>query len=172
MKLHLGCGDTHLDGWVNCDMLPGPAVDVVCSAVDLPFDDGVADEILSEHMIEHLTYYEFNRAMAEWYRVLKPGGLLTVECPDLLGVCRLFVESNEYARYQTSLGYWPVICQLFGHQRGKSEAEILSQVHKSGYTEEHLRNVLAGIGYGSFETAAPVGNCPGAPAFRLIARKL
>lgn len=171
MRLHLGCGDTHLDGWTNCDLLSGPAVDVVCEATALPFADASVDEILSEHMIEHLTYYEFNRAMAEWHRVLKPGGKLTLECPDLLGVCRLFVESNEYARYQTSLGYWPVICQLFGHQRGKTEQEILSQVHKSGYTKEHLVSVLSGVGYVDFSEAFPVGNCPGAPALRLIARK-
>jgi predicted SAM-dependent methyltransferase len=172
MRLHLGCGTTRLPGWVNCDLLPGPSVDVTCSAVTLPFADASADEILSEHMIEHLTYYEFNRAMAEWHRVLRPGGILTVECPDLLGVCRLFVESNEYGRYQTSFGYWPVICQLYGHQRGKDESEILSQVHKSGYTVEHLMTVLSGIGYGEFEQLPPVGNCPGAPALRLRARKL
>lgn len=156
-----------MEGWVNCDLIATPAVDVVCPADNLPFADDEADEILSEHMIEHLTYYQFNRTMAEWYRVLKPGGVLTIECPDLLAVCKLFVESTEYGRYQSSLGYWPVICQIYGHQRGRSEEEEMSQVHKSGYTPARLREILTGIGYGDFEDLPALRNAPGAPAMRL-----
>ena len=171
MKLHLGCGTTRLDDYINCDLLAGPAVDVVTPACPLPFESASVDEVLSEHMIEHLTYYQFNRAMAEWHRVLKPGGILVIECPDLLEVCRVFVESNEYGRYQSSGGYWPVIAQIYGHQRGKNEAEEMSQVHKSGYTKEHLIEVLSGVGYTDFQFHTPLKVCPGAPGLRLSCRK-
>lgn len=170
MKLHIGCGRSPKEGWLNCDVSAFPGVELVCSAVSIPLPDLSVSEILSEHMIEHLTYYEFNRFMGECKRLLRCEGKLTLECPDLEAVCDLFVTANDFQRYQTSYGYWPVICQIYGHQRGNSEAEILGQVHKSGYTEGYLRFVLEGWGFTDIEREASVGTAPGAPGLRLTAR--
>src|SRR5262245_45777249 len=131
LKLNVGSGPYSApEGFKNVDLLPGAHIDVVAPSHKLPFKDNEVDEILCEHMIEHLTYYQFNRTLAEWFRVLKPKGIVTIECPDLLGVCKQFVEANEYGRYTTYNGGWPLVNQLYGHQRGRSEEEILSQVHK------------------------------------------
>lgn len=173
IKLNIGCGPHRIEGYTGVDLLPGPAVDVVAPADKLPFKDEEVDEILAEHLIEHLTFYQFNRTMAEWYRVLKSGGLLTIECPDLLGLCKQFIEANEYGRYQTYKGQWPIIAHLFGHQRGKSEAEEMSQVHKNGFTEEHLAEILGGLGY-DLETAMslkPEKATPHSPVLRISIRK-
>ncbi len=171
LKLNLGCGPHRIEGYTGVDLLPGPAVDIVAPADKLPFKDGEVDEILAEHLIEHLTFFQFNRAMAEWYRVLKPGGRLTIECPDLLGLCKQFVEANEYGRYNTYKGYWPIIAHLFGHQRGRSEAEEMSQVHKSGYTRKHLVTILEGLGYEQFKDETPQKATPHSPVLRLKAIK-
>jgi predicted SAM-dependent methyltransferase len=171
LKLNIGSGPFKMEGYTNVDLLPGPNVDVVASADKLPFKDGEVDEILAEHLIEHLTFFQFNKAMAEWHRVLRPGGTLVIECPDLLGLCQQFVEANEYGRYNTFKGYWPIIAHFYGHQRGKNEAEEMSQVHKSGYTSEHLIEVLEGIGYEEFERETPKKATPHSPVLRLRATK-
>ena len=173
LKLNIGCGPHRIEGYTGVDLLPGPAVDIVAPAEKLPFEDNSVDEILAEHLIEHLTFFGFNKTMAEWYRVLKPGGLLTIECPDLLGLCKQFVEANEYGRYSTYKGYWPIIAHFYGHQRGRNEAEEMSQVHKSGYTLEHLMDVLVGLGYdpeSSYEEK-PQKATPHSPVLRLCIRK-
>lgn len=176
LRLNIGCGPHRIEGYTGVDLLPGPAVDIVAPADKLPFKDEEVDEILAEHLIEHLTYFQFNKAMAEWYRVLKPDGLLTIECPDLLGLCKQFADdsTNEYDRYITYKGYWPIIAHLYGHQRGKNEAEEMSQVHKSGYTREHLQDVLNGLGYDceTFEDEKPQKATPHSPVLRISARKI
>ena len=173
LKLNLGCGPNRIEGYIGVDIIPGPTVDIVASIDKLPYKDEEVDAIIAEHVIEHLTYYQFNRAMAEWHRVLKKGGTLEIECPDLLEWCKLFVASNEYGRYTSHKGHWPIIAHFYGHQRGRNEAEEMSQVHKSGYTYEHLYDVLCGVGYDceSFEHVAPKKACC-MPVIRFRTKKL
>ena len=95
MKLHVGCGTKCLDGWTNLDIMDRPNVDIVSSAHELPqLKDDSVDEILAEHLLEHFTFYEAQRALSEWFRVLKSGGKLTIEVPDLLSLCKAFVDAN------------------------------------------------------------------------------
>lgn len=49
------------------------------TAYDLPFEDACFDRIIAAEVMEHLP--EDGRAMAELYRVLKPGGLIAVTVP-------------------------------------------------------------------------------------------
>lgn len=171
-RVHVGCGPNILEGWVNVDVCAFTGVDVVAPADNLPFLNATVDEMMAEHLIEHLTFFEFNRALAEWHRVLKSGGNLTLECPDLLGLCCQFIGANEYGRYDTYRGYWPLIAHFYGHQRGKSEAEIMGQVHKSGYTEEHLHRVLTGAGFHDIEFVPPQRQTPHSPVLRVVASKV
>ncbi len=172
MKLNIGCRSSRISNFLNCDMVDGPCVDYVCYADVLPFEDDSVDEILSEHMIEHLTFEEFNRAIVEWHRVLKKKGVLTIECPDLYGVCKEFVELNNHAQYLSFKGYWPLIAHLYGHQRGANKEEKLSQVHKSGYTREYLIYVLHGVGFWETRDEAPKRCNPNSPTLRLKTTKV
>src|SRR3990172_5489182 len=170
LNLLMGCGTTKRQRFLGVDIIDGPAVDICAPAWSIPLDDSSVSHIVAEHLIEHLTYYEFQRAMEEWRRLLKPGGVLEIECPDLEEVCRLFAEGNEYERYSSSAGTWPLIAQLYGHQRGHTSEEQLSQVHKSGYTYEHLYKVLDGLRYTNITKEAPKKLSSG-PCLRLKAVK-
>jgi predicted SAM-dependent methyltransferase len=89
LRLHLGCGTVRLDGWVNIDLpsrarepevQPDLTFDV---RRRLPFPDGAARLIYHEHLMEHLTLEEGRRCLADWLRVLEPGGVLRIATPDL-----------------------------------------------------------------------------------------
>lgn len=81
MKLHIGCGTSPLDGWVNLDMEPGPGIDVVANIETerLPFDDDTFDELMALHVIEHIRNPLV--AMQELWRVAKPDATFLLACP-------------------------------------------------------------------------------------------
>ena len=53
------------------------------SLTALPYEAGTFDRALCLDVLEHLTFEEQPRALAELYRVLKPGGELLVSVPNL-----------------------------------------------------------------------------------------
>lgn len=84
MKLHLGCGKTRMDGWLNVDQVEVPGVTDMCVDLDsgdlaLMLDPDSVDESLGLHVIEHLSNpLDF---MAALWSVTKPGGTVTFETP-------------------------------------------------------------------------------------------
>ncbi|MDR0449308.1 MAG: class I SAM-dependent methyltransferase [Rickettsiales bacterium] len=54
-------------------------VDIIANGDDLPFKDGVLDFVLSSHVLEH--FFDPIKAVLEWRRVLKPGGILFMIVP-------------------------------------------------------------------------------------------
>lgn len=95
--LHLGGGARRIKGLTNCDLFH-PAADLKVDATAMPmFADGSIDWIESHHMVEHLSFVETDTALAEWHRVLRPGGLLVLTCPDVRRVCaRWIIESARH----------------------------------------------------------------------------
>lgn len=83
MKLNIGCGFDKMAGYHNVDMCaecePDEVVDL--SKYPWPWADASADEIVAKHVIEHIPG-DFWPFMQECARVLKPGGSLSISCPD------------------------------------------------------------------------------------------
>ena len=52
MKLHLGCGDKYIPGFVNIDVQKSEAVDVVSDVMKLPYKENSIDLIYSCSMLE------------------------------------------------------------------------------------------------------------------------
>ncbi len=147
MKLHLGCGYNIKDGYINIDKyIDAPGVQQL-DILNLPYPDNSVDEILSEHLVEHLPFKDEEKFWCECCRVLKPGGKLITETPDMEWVCSQFLKANDSfkAFYQVgsndhyfgngvdSNQRWGVLTTLlFGNQNGKG------QYHHNGYTEQKL----------------------------------
>lgn len=79
--LDLGCSDDKInDSAIGVDGRPGYGVNFVHDLnKTLPYKDGYYDYVFSSHTLEHLTNYE--RALRDWARVLKPGGYLVLYLP-------------------------------------------------------------------------------------------
>ena len=55
MKLHLGCGNDYKKGYINCDISPEVKYDkIVDLEKKLPFEDDSVEEVLAEHVFEHV----------------------------------------------------------------------------------------------------------------------
>jgi SAM-dependent methyltransferase len=62
------------------NIVPGDDIDLVCDALDTPFEDNSVDYIISSHAIEHML--DVRKAFREWTRILKPGGIMAHKMPD------------------------------------------------------------------------------------------
>ena len=86
-KLELGSGPIKREGWVTVDMCKG--ADVFWDLrLPLPFRDNSFSFLYSSHVIEHFSYRQLDRLLREMYRVLVPGGVMSVCVPDP----RLFID--------------------------------------------------------------------------------
>jgi SAM-dependent methyltransferase len=84
LKLNLGCGKLHKDGFVNVD-LKEPADELVNLAHEKwPWPDGTIDALEADNLLEHFDNDEFMRFLNEAHRVLKPGGRFWWKVPNAL----------------------------------------------------------------------------------------
>jgi SAM-dependent methyltransferase len=80
-RLHLGCGNEILPGWINHDLVSLPGVDVVHDLENFPwpFETDQFSEVRMHHVLEHLSNPV--RTIEELHRILEPGGMLQVRVP-------------------------------------------------------------------------------------------
>lgn len=99
IKLNLGCGDKILDGFINVDVVQdraGKKPDIISNLNDLSiFQNDYADEIMAIHVVEHFWRWEIEDVLKEWVRVLKPGGCMILECPNLISACHEFLKNPD-----------------------------------------------------------------------------
>ena len=123
MKLNLGGGLQKIAGFQNIDRLNGQ------EAFPLPdFADGSVEEVRASHLLEHFGHREAVDVIAEWVRVLQPGGVLKIAVPDF-----------DYLIQHRSDDL-PLEAYLMGGQTSDSD------YHKSLYTERKLRDLMRYFG--------------------------
>lgn len=140
--LHLGSGKRHWAGWTNIDQ--DPRADVQADIRTLPYADGVIDRIAAIHVLEHFYAWDVEGVLAEWFRVLKPGGRLTLELPCMDLVVRHMVES-----YQHGIPMSPIFScfPLWGDPKYKDPA----MTHKWGYFRANVEQLLLDAGFESVQ---------------------
>lgn len=92
LRLHLGCGWNHLDGWVNSDLVGGKGDFAWNILRPLPFAPGTVDVVFLEHVFEHMRYSQTLTVLGHVRQVLAPGGILRVGVPDAGMYARMYSE--------------------------------------------------------------------------------
>jgi len=142
LKLHLGCGDRLLDGWVNIDLQQKEGVVSCDLRQPLPFDTDTILYIYSEHLIEHLNRYDGANLLRECYRVLfKDGARIRISTPDLAYLVDGYMK-GDLTRY-SKVGWMPKSkAQMlnegmheWGHQFLYDEQELITLLHETGFKE-------------------------------------
>ncbi|MGH7660526.1 MAG: class I SAM-dependent methyltransferase [Vulcanimicrobiaceae bacterium] len=83
LKLHVGCGKRHIPGWTHVDQVAFPHVDHVQDIRHLrDLSEGSAKIIYACQVIEYFDRDEVVPILAEWRRVLVPGGILRLSVPN------------------------------------------------------------------------------------------
>lgn len=141
VRMNLGCGDKILDGYINVDVVEaraGKSPDVICDLHDLSaFENDFADEILAVHVIEHFWQWEVVSILKEWTRVLKPGGKMILECPNLVSAAQEFLKDPDGAALGGREGQRSMWV-FYGDPGWKDPLMI----HRWGYTPRSLATVM------------------------------
>lgn len=133
IRLNLGCGNILLDGFINVDLY-NPSADVEMDIAHLTYPDNYADLIYSCHTLEHFHFHDGINVLKEWYRVLKPGGIISIETPDFLASCKKFIESDTMQQIN-----------MYSHFFAKPWVQ--GETHLFLYTETQLRWSLEQTGF-------------------------
>jgi SAM-dependent methyltransferase len=137
-----GCGDEGQQwteqGWsaVRLDIDPRTDPDIVASMTDLG-DIGPFDAVACNNALEHLYPHEVVKALAEFHRVLKPGGHVVIQVPDLQDV-----KANEDLIPEIGMSG----LHLFYGDPALLE-EFPYMAHHSGFVADTLRRVMEKAGF-------------------------
>jgi predicted SAM-dependent methyltransferase len=145
-RLHLGCGERYLDGYVNIDYPPSehtvqqtsPA-DELADITKLSYPPESVAEVRLHHVFEHFDRPTAMRLLIDWHEWLADGGRLVMETPDFERSVRAFLRPVARGDRGTILRH------VFGsHEAGWA-------VHWDGWYPDRYRRVLEALGYGSLE---------------------
>jgi SAM-dependent methyltransferase len=147
-KLHVGCGDHPLPGWLNTDLNPcRPDIRLIDATRRFPFPDDTFERVFSEHMIEHVQREGGAAMLAECRRVLRPGGRIRISCPDRRFIVRLVGPPEELRDDERAYVDWA------GRHFGLADAAAVGRNLATGfghqfiYTVPLLREALEAAGF-------------------------
>lgn len=106
LKLHLGCGEKYLEGYINIDFpqsehtVMTPKADIYKDIRDLEYSENSIDEIRSHHLFEHFSRAEAIDLLLKWRKWLKPDGVLRIETPDFSRSVKFFIVGNFSEKMQ------------------------------------------------------------------------
>ncbi|MDN5940317.1 MAG: glycosyltransferase [Nitrospira sp.] len=146
IKLHLGCGEVYLQGYVNIDFPPSrhsvqraSIADIHADILRLVYPDASVEEIRLHHVFEHFERPVALRLLIEWYAWLKEGGQLVIETPDFHRCVQ------EYLRSDALGDQMKIVRHLFGSH------EASWAVHYDGWYRKRFEHVLTALGYQDLE---------------------
>lgn len=160
--LHVGCGPKRKDrttkalaNWneLRFDIDETVQPDLVGTMTDMSsVSSESVDGVFSSHNIEHLYPHEVPVAFAEFLRVLKPGGLAVITCPDLQSVCALVAEDKLLdPAYTSPAGPIAPLDILYGLRSAMAQGNLY-MAHRCGFTQKVLRGTLQASGFKSVAT--------------------
>jgi hypothetical protein len=149
LRVHLGCGDDRLPGYVNIDYRPTSAVDVAMD-LSLPrFAEGSVVFAFSNAFFEHLYRPARGPHLKQIRRALAPNGACCyMGLPYFPNIARLYVERGP-GTASAVFDLYNVYRYTHGDPEGQA-AWWLGQLHKSLFDEDEIAALLAPSGFGSY----------------------
>lgn len=89
-RLNLGAGAVHLAGFMNIDRKTGGEV------YPLNVPDGMVEELVASHILEHFGFQEVESVLRDWVRALKPGGRIRIAVPDFESLVRAYANGEQF----------------------------------------------------------------------------
>jgi predicted SAM-dependent methyltransferase len=146
LRLHLGCGEQHFDGYVNIDYPPSEhnvmqiKADIYANIAELDFPPGSVDEVRLHHVFEHFNRVTAIAMLIKWHKWLKIGGKLHIETPDLIGSAKTLLSDVP----------WRVKTGVVRHLAGDQAASWA--YHIDHWFPERFEHTLRKFGFDPVQT--------------------
>jgi hypothetical protein len=135
-KLNIGCGYDKREGYLNVDVDPACAPDILIRDGDFSrIPRRQFEEVLAKDVLEHIPRAQTLAALLDFADYLVDGGKLILQTSSILGVAAKLQQLSRYADHHG----W-TIC-LFGNQAHAGD------FHHTGFTEVTLTVHLRAAGF-------------------------
>ena len=145
VKLHLGCGETHFEDYINIDFAPSSHTTQVSSVADcyadirrLTFPSFSVAEIRLHHVFEHFDRPTVLRLLASWHIWLIERGQIIIEVPDF---------DRSARRILNPFISWSNKASTMRHLFGSHEADWA--YHLEGWNRQRFKHTLDMLGFGA-----------------------
>ena len=149
LRLHLGCGQYHLERYVNIDFPPSEhtlqqtsVADEFRDLTDMRYPAETVDEVRLQHVFEHFPRPQAAALVASWRSWLKRGGTLRIEVPDFDATAALVLGSETPVRDRRV---------AIRHIFGSNEAPWAT--HYDGWSESRLCELMDAFDFETREIA-------------------
>lgn len=142
-RLHLGCGESHLNGYINIDYPPSDhtvqtktGADIFGDVTQLILPNRTITEIRSHHFFEHFNRQRAMALLSLWHNALQIGGTLYIETPDFEQSIHMLVNTQY-----SYLDKQKILRHIFGSH------EAFWAYHYDGWYKEKFQHILNALGF-------------------------
>lgn len=154
MKIEVGSGYNPAPGFLHVDISPNAPVECVCSIDHLPFRDASVEEIRAVDVLEHFSYWDTERLLNEWARVLQPGGKIFIQTPEAEEMMRRYFADWRKMMVDPFRDHPPIVSLAWRIMGGQSDGVYSKEnddwrwnAHYAMFSTDSLRWYLDRCGF-------------------------
>lgn len=141
IKIHVGCGKRDFGPeWIHVDGEKYPHINHNDVWLNW-YDENSVDVIYASHFLEYYDLERAGRLLENWYKCLKPGGILRLAVPDFEAMAKLYV--SDPVKYPLN--------DLWGPLYGKMTMNNGYIYHKICYDFKTLSYLLELYGFNNID---------------------
>lgn len=159
IKLEIGSGKrSGREDWIFLDLYDKTADLRLDASGPLLFPDNSIGKIYVSHLLEHLAPHQIRNMIKECYRIIEPGGIISVSVPN----ARIYLDAYsaskklpldiycKYGRtgltYKTRIDYVNYIAYMGGHHHHMFDEESLTIfLSEAGFRDVRIRGFDEGL---------------------------
>jgi len=130
-KIHFGCGDVNLNGWINVDLRLADHIAINSDNLSM-FKENSVDVIYMCHVLEHMSYQNITEILEQAFFALKKSGLILISVPDFDKLISFYEETGDINSIQSPL-------------HGGQDYDL--NIHKISFTTKSLSEIFDQIGF-------------------------